>query len=138
MKGGPLIITTAVEPMTFLPHILTSVRQINPFPPMCNPPQSITVSDATGGSFMVTLDLTANGGSVQTSGEIAYNADATGGRTSVQGILEVQSVLGVSLRLGNGNLLCNDADFLIWALECQACPLQPICHLVLRPSTCCS
>ena len=51
--------------------------------------QAITVSDATGGSFMITLDLTASGGSVQTSGEIAYNADATGGRTSVQGILEV-------------------------------------------------
>lgn len=51
--------------------------------------QVITVSDATGGSFMITLDLTASGGSVQTSGEIAYNADATGGRTSVQGILEV-------------------------------------------------
>ena len=53
------------------------------------PDQAITVSDATGGSFMITLDLTASGGSVQTSGEIAYNADATGGRTSVQGILEV-------------------------------------------------
>lgn len=47
------------------------------------------MSDASAGSFMVTLDLTASGGSVQTSGEIAYNADATGGRTSVQGILEV-------------------------------------------------
>lgn len=38
---------------------------------------------------MVTLDLTASGGSVQTSGEIAYNADATGGSTSVQEILQV-------------------------------------------------
>lgn len=38
---------------------------------------------------MVTLDLTGSGGSAQTSGEIAYNADATGGRTSMQGILEV-------------------------------------------------
>lgn len=38
---------------------------------------------------MVTLDLTAVGGSRQTSGEIAYNADSTGGRTSLQGILEV-------------------------------------------------
>lgn len=54
--------------------------------------KSITVSDASAGSFMVTLDLTASGGSVQTSGEIAYNADATGGRTSVQGILEVKQV----------------------------------------------
>ncbi|CAM9800578.1 unnamed protein product [Ectocarpus sp. 6 AP-2014] len=43
---------------------------------------------------MVTLDLTASGGSVQTSGEIAYNADATGGRTSVQGILEAMKNLG--------------------------------------------
>lgn len=45
---------------------------------------------------MVTLDLTADGGSVQTSGEIAYNADATGGRTSVQGILEVGMLFVVS------------------------------------------
>lgn len=58
--------------------------------------QYITVSGATGGSFMVTLDLTADGGSVQTSGEIAYNADATGGRTSVQGILEVGMLFVVS------------------------------------------
>lgn len=42
---------------------------------------------------MVTLDLTGSGGSVQTSGEIAYNADATGGRTSVQGILEVNKLI---------------------------------------------
>lgn len=48
------------------------------------------MSDATGGSFMVTLDLTSSGGSRQTSGEIAYNADATGGRASVHGILEVE------------------------------------------------
>lgn len=61
---------------------------VNAFPSL----QSIVVSDATGGSFMVTLDLTTNGGSVQTSGEIAYNADATGGRTSVEGILEVRLV----------------------------------------------
>lgn len=48
--------------------------------------QSIVVSDATAGSFMVTLDLTASGGSVQTSGEIAYNA----GATSVKEILQVE------------------------------------------------
>ncbi|CAM9768704.1 unnamed protein product, partial [Sphacelaria rigidula] len=51
--------------------------------------QSIVLSDATGGSFMLTLDLSSSGGSVQTSGEIAYNADATGGRSSMQGILQV-------------------------------------------------
>lgn len=34
---------------------------------------------------MVTLDLTASGGGVQTSGEIAYNAEAA----SVKEILEV-------------------------------------------------
>lgn len=58
---------------------------------------------------MVTLDLTASGGSVQTSGEIAYNADATGGRTSVQGILEVRFVeyLGV-MRPGSIHLLHNN------------------------------
>lgn len=38
---------------------------------------------------MVTLDFTASGGSVQTSGEIAYNAGATGSRASVEEILEV-------------------------------------------------
>lgn len=54
--------------------------------------QSIVVSDASAGSFMVTLDLTASGGSSQTSGEIAYNADATGGRTSVQEILQVKYI----------------------------------------------
>lgn len=57
--------------------------------------QSIVVSEASAGSFMVTLDLTASGGSVQTSGEIAYNADATdttGGRTGVKEILQVNNV----------------------------------------------
>lgn len=51
--------------------------------------QSIVVSDASAGSFMVTLDFTASGGSVQTSGEIAYNAGASGSRSSVKEILEV-------------------------------------------------
>lgn len=57
------------------------------------------MSDASAGSFMVTLDLTASGGSVQTSGEIVYNADATGGRTSVQGVLEVKCLIVVILSL---------------------------------------
>lgn len=56
--------------------------------------QSIVVSDASAGSFMVTLDLTASGGSVQTSGEIAYNADPNGGTRSVVEILKVKNVAG--------------------------------------------
>lgn len=73
-------LTTKLHPVAFPPRY---------FAPRVFFFQFITVSDATGGSFIVTLDLTADGGPVQTSGEIAYNADATGGRTSVQGILEV-------------------------------------------------
>lgn len=38
---------------------------------------------------MVTLDLTASGGSVQTSGEIAYNADTA----SVKEILQVKIIM---------------------------------------------
>jgi len=63
--------------------------------------QSIVVSDASAGSFMVTLDFTASGGSVQTSGEIAYNAGATGSRSSVKEILEVR-FCGHMARMGCG------------------------------------
>lgn len=71
--------------------------------------QSIVVSDASAGSFMVTLDFTASGGSVQTSGEIAYNADATGSRSSVHEILEV-SFSRHRVRVGCGLRFCLVGD----------------------------
>lgn len=61
---------------------------------------------------MVTLDLTASGGSEQTSGEIAYNADGTGGRTSVQGILEVKHAILITeivIRKGGAAWLSSSA-----------------------------
>ncbi|CAM9541561.1 unnamed protein product, partial [Phaeothamnion confervicola] len=56
--------------------------------------QQITVSDASSGSFMLSLDLTAGGGGIQTSGEIQYNAVSTGGYESLHDILEAMPNLG--------------------------------------------
>ncbi|KAJ0394774.1 hypothetical protein ATCC90586_000434 [Pythium insidiosum] len=62
--------------------------------------QTITTTAAPGetlgGVFTLSLDTTAQGGSVQRSGVIAYNAPATTGRASVLSILNAMSNVGPS------------------------------------------
>jgi len=88
------VITTSAPNQDEIQLITTSATEILEVQTITTTADSGQTLASADSEFTVTLNTNATGGSEQTSGVIAYNADAEGGRYSVKTILESMSNIG--------------------------------------------